>query len=232
MARFETTRWSLILATREQTPDASAALDALCRAYRPAVLSFLRARCRNRDLAEDLTQGFFTRFLEYRYHEIADPARGRFRVFLGTALRNFLVNHGDHDHAAKRGGGSVAVEFEEESLHADSRESPERSFDLAWALTVLDRAMAALEAEAAASGKAALFARLREFLTEVPEAEDYARAAADLGLRQNTVAVSVHRLRERLRDQVRAQLADTVADPAEVDDELRALRAVLGAVGT
>ncbi len=92
--------------------------------------------------------------------------------------------------------------------------------------------MAALEAEAAASGKAALFARLREFLTEVPEAEDYARAAADLGLRQNTVAVSVHRLRERLRDQVRAQLADTVADPAEVDDELRALRAVLGAVGT
>lgn len=231
MGGFQTTRWSLILATRERTPDARAALDDLCRAYRPAVLSFLRSRCRDREQAEDLTQGFFARFLEYRYHELADPARGRFRVFLGSALANFLATQIEYENAAKRGGGRMALELDEGRAAADARQSPESAFDLSWALTVLDRALDALEAEAAASGKGALFARLREFLTEAPDGDDYARAAAELGLRQNTLAVSVHRLRERLRAKVREQLADTVADPAEVDDELRAFRAALGEVG-
>jgi DNA-directed RNA polymerase specialized sigma24 family protein len=231
LTAFQTTRWSLILAAREPGAEAGAALNDLCRNYRPAVLSYLRRRCGNRDRAEDLTQGFFTRFLEYRYHEIADPARGRFRVFLGAALNNYLASRAEHDLAAKRGGGMAAVELDEDRMAGATRDSPEHAFDLAWALTVLDQAMAALEAEAVANGKGAMFARLREFLTENPDPADYALAATELGMRQNTLAVSVHRMRERLRAKVREVLADTVLDPAEVDDELRTLRRVLGSVG-
>jgi RNA polymerase sigma-70 factor (ECF subfamily) len=230
MPAFQTTRWSLVLAARDHTPDAQAALDALCRVYRPAVLTCVLSRCRNRAQAEDLTQDFFARFLEYRYQDIADPARGRFRTFLGAALNNYLGTHAERQRALKRGGGLATEVLDEEHAGADERESPEHAFDLAWALTVLDHALEALRAEAAGNGKAALFERLREFLTDAPDADDYAQAAADLGLRQNTVAVSVHRLRERLRDVVRKQLADTVVDPADVDDELRSLRAVLGGI--
>ncbi len=230
MAAFHTTHWSLVLAARDHTTDAQAALDALCRTYHPAVLTCIHRRCRDRTLAEDLTQDFFARFLEYRYQDIADPARGRFRVFLGAALNNYLGTYAERQNTLKRGGGQATEELDEERAGADARESPEHAFDLAWALTVLDQALASLRAEAERNGKLALFERLREFLTDAPDADDYAQAAVDLGIRQNSVAVSVHRLRERMREVVRKQLADTVAEPADVDDELRSLRAVLGGV--
>lgn len=230
MAGFHTTRWSLILAARDDSADARGALDQLCRTYRPAVVSYLRSRGRSRERADDLAQGFFARFLEYRYHEIADPARGRFRVFLGSALNNYLITEAARARRAKRGGGAEHAELDEQLVADDASPSPEQAFDRAWAMTVIEHAVAALKAEAEANGKGALFERLREFLAEAPDAEDYAQAAADLGMRQNTVAVSVHRLRDRLREKVREQLADTVANPEDVDDELRALRAVLGGV--
>lgn len=231
MAAFQTTRWSLVVAAREHTPDARAALDALCRTYRPAVLTCIQSRCRNRALAEDLTQDFFARFLEQRFQEIADPARGRFRAFLGAALDNYLCSRAERGRALKRGGGLVPESLDVELIGTDARESPEHAFDLAWALTVLDQAIASLRAEAERNGKLALFDRLREFLTDSADIEGYEQAAADLGMRRNTVAVSVHRLRERLRDVVRRQIAETVADPADVEDELRGLRAVLGGIG-
>ncbi len=231
MVAFQTTRWSLILASREPAPDAREALEQLCRAYRPAVFSYLRSRGYPRDVAEDHTQGFFTRFLERRIHEVADPARGRFRVLIRTALDRYLADAREHERAAKRGGGQDSFELNDETASAGSAESPERQFELAWALTVLDRALDALNAEARGSGKAQLFERVREFLTEAPDAEDYARVAAELGMRPNTLAVAVHRLRGRMRELVRAELAETVADPADVVEELRALRGVLGGPG-
>ena len=228
MAGFQTTRWSLILASRTAAPDAREALEQLCRAYRPAVFSYLRSRGYPRDVAEDHTQGFFTRFLERRIHEVADPARGRFRVLLRTSLDRYLSDAREHERAAKRGGGRETAELVDEMAEAGAAESPERQFELAWALTVLDRALAALQGEAAASGKASLFERVREFLTEAPDADDYARLAVELGMRPNTLAVAVHRLRGRLRELVRAELAETVENPSDVAEELKALRGVLG----
>lgn len=231
MARFQTTRWSLILATREPAPDARAALEQLCRAYRPAVFSYLRSRGYARDVAEDHTQGFFTRFLERRIHEVADPERGRFRVLVRTALDRYLADAYEHERAIKRGGGVATTELSDEIADAGAAESPERQFELAWALTVLDRAMDALRAEAGKSGKGELFEQVREFLTETPDPDDYARIAGEMKMRPNTLAVAVHRLRARLRELVRAELAETVADDADVVDEMRALRSVLGGPG-
>jgi RNA polymerase sigma-70 factor (ECF subfamily) len=231
MAGFQTTRWSLIVASRDPAPDAREALEQLCRAYRPAVFSYLRSRGYPRDAAEDHTQGFFTRFLERRIHEVADPARGRFRVLVRTALDHYLADAREHERAAKRGSGQGTAELNEEIASGGAADSPEHQFELAWALTVLDRAMVALGAEARASGKFDLFERVREFLTEAPDPDDYARVGAELGMRPNTLAVAVHRLRGRMRELVRIELAETVADPSDVGEELRALRGVLGGPG-
>ena len=231
MAAFQTTRWSLILAARAPTDQARGALDELRRAYRPAVLSYLRGRGLSPDLAEDYTQGFFTRFLEKRVHAVADPERGRFRVLIRTSLDHYLADMRDHERAGKRGGGQCAADFDVALAETAADGSPEHEFELAWALTVLDRAMDALRVETRANGKAVMFEQVREFLTEAPDPNDYARVAAALGMRSNTLAVAIRRLRQRLRELVRAELAETVADPADVRDELLALRSVLGGSG-
>lgn len=231
MALFPTTRWSLVLQARSDTGDARDALEQLCRAYRPPVLAMVRRHSRSREQAEDLTQSFFAKLLEHGSHAAADPERGRFRTFLMTAIQRFLSNASAHAHAAKRDGGSTFSfdpTISNVELKMPDAESPERVFERAWARTVLDRAMQRLQAEAAGAGKESLFAGLKEFLTDVPAPADYAATAANLGMRPNTVAVAVHRLRSRLREFVRVELAETVASEADVDEELRVLRAVLG----
>lgn len=225
LAAFQTTRWSLIVAARGATPDARDALDLLCRAYRPAVISYLRRYGYARPDAEDVAQDFFTRFVEKRFQDVADPQRGRFRMFLRTALRHFVASAHAHDHAARRRPLQPGAGLDPEQL--DSGESPERAFERAWALTVLGRALERLRDEAVAAEKLPLFERLRGFLVEAPEPRDYERVAADLDMRPNTVAVATHRLRERLRELVRAELSDTVAGPNELAEELVALRAAL-----
>lgn len=229
MGRFDTTRWSVVLQARGDPASARAALETLCRTYRPAVLAYVRAHTRARDDAEDLTQAFFARFLEQAWHASADPERGRFRSFLLTALKRFLIDAHAGAQALKRGGG-----YRFEPLAADDADmasdgdTPARAFDRAWAIAVLDSALAHLRGEAEQAGKLALFERLSEFLAEAPDETDYARAAADLNLRRNTLAVAVHRLRQRLRELVRQELADTTADRADMDTELHALREALG----
>ena len=229
MSRFHTTRWSLILAARADTRAGHDALAALCAAYRPAILAYLRRFSASRSDAEDLAQGFFERFLEKRLHEVADPLRGSFRVFLRTALENYASHVREAANTQRRGGRLQHAELEDEPglASGEGRDTPESAFELTWALTVLERAMARLEREAVDSGKSALFAALRDFLTETPEAEDYRRIAGQLAMRENTIAVAVHRLRKRLREMVRAELAETVADPTEVEHEVRAIREVL-----
>jgi RNA polymerase sigma-70 factor (ECF subfamily) len=229
MARFDTTRWSLIVAARADTRTGRDALDHLCRAYRPPVVAFLARSARSRDDAEDLAQGFFARFLEKRLHEVAAPERGSFRAFLRSALQNYAAHVHEAATAQRRGGGQRHEVLDADPAHeaASPDLSPEDAFELSWALTVLDRAMGELAREAEQSGKRPLFEALREFVVEQPEADDYRRVAERLELRENTVAVAVHRLRKRLRELVHAELAETVSEPEAVEPELRALRAVL-----
>jgi RNA polymerase sigma-70 factor (ECF subfamily) len=229
MGGFQTTRWSLILAAREPSPDARAALEALCRAYRPAVLAYVRGHGHTGPDAEDLTQSFFARFLEKRVHASADPARGRFRVFMRTALSNFLANSAEYEGAACRRAPRRPADIDPTDLPDRGAEaSPERAFEREWALTLVRRAIERLRDETHASGKGELFARLNGFLLEPPGPDDYARVARELGTRANTIAVATHRLRQRLHELVRDELTVTVDDDADLDDEYAVTVGALG----
>ncbi len=235
MARFDTTHWSVVLRARGNEDDARQALETLCRTYRPPVLAYVRRRGYAPEAAEDLAQTFFTRFLERAYHANADPARGRFRAFLLTALKRFLIDADAEATALKRGGDFRFRSLESAGINEDDTlnrisdgDSPERAFERSWAVALLNSAMRKLRDEAASAGKAQLFERLSEFLTDRPDEADYELAANELNLRRNTLAVAVHRLRHRLRELVREELAETTLDAAEMRSELRELRGALG----
>ena len=229
MSRFDTTRWSVVLQARGQDGDARAALESLCRTYRPPVLAYIRSRGYPNDAAEDLTQSFFASFLERGHFAAADPARGRFRAYLLTAIKHFLINADVRSLRAKRGGG-IRFETLDDALEAApaAGEDPERVFEQSWALAIIDAALRRLRREAQSAGKGELFDHLRDFLAEPPTEADYSRVAAALQMRRNTVAVSVHRLRQRLRELVREEVAQTAAGREAFEVELRELRATLG----
>lgn len=235
MVRFATTRWSLIMQARSEPEQARQALESICRNYRRPVLAFIRQRGHDPSEAEDLAQEFFTRLLERRWDIQADPARGRFRAFLLTGLRNFLSNARAAAAAVKRGGGlpALALDDDDGRVLADPDGcTPEQAFERAWALTVIERAFGRLRDEAEQAGRLALFERLEPYLGEGAGPADYRRLGEVLSLRPNTVAVTVHRLRTRLRELVRAELADQTGDPGDIDQELRAMRAALLAQST
>ena len=231
MGNFDTTRWSLVLRAQSDDGDARRALETLCRTYRPPVLVYIRGRGYARDVAEDLTQSFFAQFLERASHADADPARGRFRAFLLTAVKRFLINATQEAHAVKRGGRILFESIDGRASDADvapaSGETPEQAFERAWALVVLDAALRRLREEARLADKGELFDRLRDFLTEPPDESEYACVAAALNVRRNTLAVAVHRLRHRLRELVREELAQTASDRLDFEIELRELRGAL-----
>jgi RNA polymerase sigma-70 factor (ECF subfamily) len=221
MSRFQTTRWSVVLQAREDSARARDALEQLCRTYRTPVVAYVRGRGFSAADSEDLSQSFFTALIGQALHAHADPARGRFRSFLLTALKNFLANSLEHDRAQKRGGRVLVTSLDDaddgEAADIADSETPEQAFERAWAQAALRAAMRRLQAEAAAAGRGALFDRLCEFLIEPPDDAEYVRVAADFNIRRNTIAVSVHRLRQRLRELLREELADTVAG----EDDLR-----------
>jgi RNA polymerase sigma factor (sigma-70 family) len=220
--RFDTTRWSLVLHAGSQAAGAQDALEALCRIYRPPVLAYIRAHRVWREDTEDLTQAFFAHLLEQRLAARADPERGRFRAFLLTALKHFLASEYAHASRQRRGGGQAALALDENE--ADTGDGPEQAFEREWAQTVLREALRRLQAEARQGGKEALFEQLRPFLLEPPDTSEYDAVGARLGLRRNTVAVAVHRLRARLQELVQEVVADTVEDRHEAERELRRLR--------
>ncbi|KAB2899765.1 MAG: sigma-70 family RNA polymerase sigma factor [Dokdonella sp.] len=229
MNRFQTTRWSLVLDAAGQSPHARAALASLCATYRRPVLAYVRRHVGSADSAEDLTQAFFLQFIEHAWHAGADPARGRFRAYLLTAVRRFLIDQHVQSQRIKRGAGVTleAIDAIAEAGIADS-EDPEAVFNRDWALAVVDAALARLREEAAAAGKLPLFEQLREFLIERPADADYERAATRLNLRRNTLAVAVHRLRHRLRELVRAEIGETAHGRDALGQELHELRVALG----
>lgn len=229
MARFPTTRWSMFAAARDNPAAARAALEHLCQAYRPVVLAVVRRRVGSHALAEDLTQAFFIAMIERRIETQADPLRGRFRTLLLTALTRYLQNAEASRKVARRGGDQLHTDIDEHATAVvDGEPDPEGVFLRHWALTVIERALASLRAETAAAGKSTLFDALRDYLVEAPDNDDYARLAAQFGMRPNTLAVAVHRLRQRLRACVRAELAQTVGCDDDVEAELQVLRGALG----
>jgi RNA polymerase sigma factor (sigma-70 family) len=227
--RFETTRWSLVL----RAGDGAEALEALCRRYWYPLYAFVRRAGHGEHDAQDLTQAFFARLLEKRWLEDADPNRGRFRTFLLTALKRFLANEWDRERALKRGGAVAVISID--ALEAETRfqrEQPALSddhlqFDRRWALTLLEETLRRLEAEWGAAGRMAEFLALRGSLTSERGSFDGREAGAALNLNEGAVRVAVHRLRKRFREIFREEIAQTLADPAELDAELRHLVDVL-----
>jgi DNA-directed RNA polymerase specialized sigma24 family protein len=232
--RFATTRWSVVCAAGREDSVARAALAALCETYWYPLYVFLRRRGCGREEAEDVTQAFFARLLERGWVRSADRDRGRFRTFLLTALVRFLGKERDKQHAAKRGGGRLrlSLDFEQGELRYQREpvddQTPDRLFERRWAMTVLDRVLGRLEDEHADDPqRAAKFAALKPLMTSSTDAAPYTAVAASLDLTEAAVKVAVHRLRKRYRDLLRDEVAQTVSDPAAIEQELADLRAAL-----
>jgi RNA polymerase sigma-70 factor (ECF subfamily) len=228
---FATTHWSLVVAAQADEASqthARKALEELCRAYWYPLYAFVRYRGYSSNDAQDLTQSFFARIIETGGFASADPKRGRFRSYLLGAMKHFLANQWHRAQAQKRGGGGTFVELD--ALNPEARYAleaapqatdPEASFDRDWALETTARAMQKLRAESEASGKGELFEVLKGSLSGMePDRSD---TAARLGMSTGAVKVAVHRLRKRYRELLRAEIAHTVSDPSDVDDEMRHL---------
>lgn len=231
---FASTHWSVILAASHSDPvQQAAALEQLCRTYWYPVYSYIRRRGNGPENAEDLAQEFFARLLEKQWLEGVERNGSRFRSFLLTALNGFLANEYDRATAAKRGGGRTILSLDAEDAERRylqepcTTETPEGIFDRRWALTVLDRALSRLKEETAATGKARHFELLNPFLSRTPEPGEYAPIAAELGVSSGALGVAVHRMRQRYRELVRAEIADTLTDPSRVDEEMSQLFAAL-----
>lgn len=224
-AVFATTHWSVVLAAgAHDSPQATAALESLCRAYWYPLYAWLRRRGHTTHDAQDLVQSFLASLLQRRSFSTAAQDKGRFRSFLLAALNHFLADEWDKARALKRGGGQTLLSLDEAQADARYRAeptasaSPDQLFDKRWALTLLEQALARLREEHSASPRQ--FELLQPFLTDVPDGGASQRVAAELGLSPGAARVAVHRLRQRYRELVRAEVANTVGALAEVEDEL------------
>jgi RNA polymerase sigma factor (sigma-70 family) len=210
-----------------ETPANSEALEKLCRAYWTPLYAYLRRRGESPHDAQDLTQGFLARVIAREDIGRIGPEKGRFRTFLLTGLRNFTIKQALHDKALKRGGGRATLSIDgdeaERLCGPDLKaESPELAFDRRWCRTTLSRAIQRLREEYKARGKEKLFEALSIFL-DGAEPGEYETVAGQLRIAPGTVAVTVHRLRSRLQELVRAEVAQTVALPGEVQGEIKHL---------
>jgi len=231
---FATTHWSLVLAAaHDSRPDAQAALATLCETYWYPLYAYVRRLGYKAEDAQDLTQGFFAALLEKQYVKAADRERGRFRSFLLTALKRFLSKEYDRAHAQTRGGKRKPISLDLESgesryaLEPSHDVTPEAIYQRRWALTVLDRVIVRLRQAYADAGKEKVFDGVKAFLTGETGAPPYEQVARELGMSEGAVKVAVHRLRRRYRDLLRSEIAQTVADPEEVEEELKYLLTVL-----
>jgi DNA-directed RNA polymerase specialized sigma24 family protein len=227
---FRTTHWSLVIdAGQRGDKSAEAALAELCQRYWYPLYAYVRRRVGNVSEAQDLTQEFFARLLEKNVLAAASQERGRFRSFLLAAMKNFLANEWEKAKATKRGGGRRVLPLVFDT--AESRLSlepahdltPERLYERQWALTLLELVVDRLEREFAAAGKQPQFTALKPAIAGSQVALDYAAAAGQLSMTEDAVRQAAHRLRRRYRELLREELAQTVADPANVDDEIGSL---------
>jgi RNA polymerase sigma factor (sigma-70 family) len=231
-ATFVTTRWTQVLTARGESPEAQLALGQLCEAYWMPVFRFLRRSNYSDDLARDLTQEFFAQLLTRHGLDRVEQGKGRFRSYLLGAVKHFLADQLDHANAAKRGGGQnpLPLAMNEASHTTASLQItdpgsplPDAFFDRQWALNVIDRALKALSAELATSGKDRYFEILKPWLEGEAAPMAQTDAARELGLSAGALKVAIHRLRKRFRDLVKEEIAGTVDQNVMVQDELRYL---------
>lgn len=227
---FATTRWTVVLAAGARTsPQSASALDELCRVYWFPLYAYIRRRGHAKADAEDLTQAFFARFLEKNYLDGLSAERGKFRAFLLAALKHFLANEWDKTQRIKRGGHVSHFPLDLQSADTQFQvadalaASPDRAFDREWAVALLAHVIERLRAECAAEGRAEQFDAIKIFLTAGKGALPHAAVAHSLGMEETAVRVAVHRMRKRYRQLLRDEVAQTLSDPAQVDEEMRAL---------
>jgi RNA polymerase sigma factor (sigma-70 family) len=230
--RFQTTRWSLVLAAAQGGEGSGEALEWLCGAYWYPLYAFIRRQGHDADAARDLTQSFFLHILEKNALSKIDPRQGRFRAFLLASVKNFLSNERVRERALKRRADDPAFRLTLEGAeqrylgeHAAAL-SPEDLFGTRWARTVLDRVMRRLGDEHESAGKGEVFNRLRGHMTG--EEASYDSLAADLGTSAGALRVTLHRMRQRLGVLLREEVAHTVSSPADIDNEIRELLQAAG----
>jgi RNA polymerase sigma-70 factor (ECF subfamily) len=230
---FVTTHWSIVLAAGdESSPQVTAALEQLCRAYWFPLYAYVRRRGSTPEQAQDLTQEFFCRLLQKRWLSAVEKGHGRFRSYLLSALSNFLANEWDKANCQKRGGG--VIQFSIDQTDAENRYlielpdelTPEKLFDRRWANNLLAQVLDRLQAEFVESGSGGRFEDLKGYL-QAGAADTYAATAARTGMSEGALKSAIHRLRLRFAALLRQEISKTVATPGEVDDELRHLLAAL-----
>jgi len=230
---FPNTRWSVVLAARQRSsPESAAALDAICQTYWYPLYAYVRRCGQSPHDAQDLTQEFFHRLLEKRWLDAADREKGKLRSFLIVALKKFMSNEWDRASAQRRGGGRthapIDTAFAESRFATDTQAlAPDETFDRQWALTLIGLTTARLRAEFTTAGKPGDYDTLKNCLLADRGAIDYAAVAGQLGVNEGAARVAVHRLRKRFREIYREEIAQTLAEGADLDAELRHLAAAL-----
>jgi len=227
---FTTTHWSVVLAAAQQeSPQAAEALETLCRSYWYPLYAFVRRRGSSPEDAQDLTQGFFAHLLRKDFLHGVGPEKGRFRSFLLACLKHFLADEWEKACTAKRGGTGpellLDLEQAEERYQLEARveATAETLFERRWALDLLDHVLDRLRNEAVSSGREAVFDQLQGCLLGERPTKTYAELGTRLGLSETAVKVTVHRLRQRYRELLREEIAQTVARPEEIDEEMHYL---------
>jgi RNA polymerase sigma factor (sigma-70 family) len=227
---FATTHWTVVLAAgRRHTAQSDRALEELCHTYWFPLYAYIRRRGYSKEDAEDLTQAFFARFLEKNYLEGLSAERGRFRAFLLASLKHFLINEWKKSQRLKRGGGETVLSLDWQTadtqfqVASNTEPSPDKAFDREWAVALLEKVIERLAAECEVEGRAKQFKELKIFLTAGKGALSHSDAAQRLNMDESAVRVAVHRLRKRYRQLLRDEIANTLSNPAEVDEEMRTL---------
>jgi RNA polymerase sigma factor (sigma-70 family) len=232
---FTTTHWSIVLAAGETSaPGARQALENLCQTYWYPLYAYVRRRGHSPEDAQDLTQSFFARLLEKKYLHQVDREKGRFRAFLLAALKHFLADEWDKARAQKRGGGRTLISLDatvaEDHYQREPADTttPEVLYERQWAATVMEQVRTRLRQEYAAEGKGMLYYKLRLLDTGEDREETYAQLASQQGQSVSAIKTAAQRMRRRFGELLRLQIAQTVGSPAEIDEEISHLMAVLG----
>ncbi len=232
---FTTTHWSLVLEAQGESPAAQEALEKLCRTYWRPIFAFLRRQGIPPEQAEDITQSFFAELLERRSLSAVRKEKGRLRSFLLGGLKYFLANEQRRAMAVKRGKGQRPIPLEElragERIEMEPADpmTPDQIYERRWALTVLERVLSRLKDEYLAADNAALFDSLKQLLPDEPGSPSQAEIATQLGMTENAVRQAFYRFRQRYQALLREEIANTVATPGDIEDELRYLITVLEA---
>jgi|JI10StandDraft_1071094.scaffolds.fasta_scaffold00038_2 RNA polymerase sigma factor (sigma-70 family) len=234
--RFPTTRWSIIAKANKKIGESiyQQALAELCQTYWQPLYAFARRSGNNHHDAMDLTQGFFAHLLDHHALSFADPDKGRFRTFLLVSFKNYVSNQRRYAGTARRGGGHsllslTAADFDAiRDFEPTETETPETIFQKEWAQSLLKQVRSRLEEECIKADKAELFQLLEPHLVNSPEALPREEISNKLGLSSAALAMTLYRLRRRYREILREEVAATVTNPADVDDELSELITLFG----